>query len=103
MRMLLGAFLDLEDVAFGVADVAPATASLSFPLDLGDRLHTASDKMVARGLDIGDREPDLVTGPVVLRLAAAPDKLEHTRFAEIELDPVRAGDQLGQSEHVAEE
>ena len=51
----------------------------------------------------GDREPDLVTGPVVLRLAAAPDKLEHTRFAEIELDPVRAGDQLGQSEHVAEE
>jgi hypothetical protein len=66
LRPLLAAFLDLEDVALGVAEIAPAAASLSVPFDLRDRLHTARDKMVARGFDVGDRIPDLVADPVVL-------------------------------------
>jgi len=48
LRPLPVAFLDLEDVAFGVAEIAPAAASLSVPFDLGDLVHAARDKLAAR-------------------------------------------------------
>jgi hypothetical protein len=43
-----------------------------------------------------DHVPDLVAGAVVLGLTAALDELEHTCFAEVELDPARADSQLSQ-------
>lgn len=95
-RLLPAAFLDLEDVPFGVAEIAPATPSRGVPLDLADLPHAPRDKLVARGLNVGDRIPNLIADLVVLGLTAALDELEHTLFAEIELDPVRTGCQLGQ-------
>ncbi len=96
LRPLPVAFLDLEDVAFGVAEIAPAAASPSVPFNPGDLLHAATDKLAARGFNVGGRIPNLAACLVVLRLAAALDELEYTRFAEIELDPARAGGQFGQ-------
>jgi len=101
--MLLATLLDLEDVALGVAEVAPATGSSTVPFDLGDWLHTPSDKTVVSGFDVGDRVSDLVAGLIILRLTAALDELEHTSFTEVELNPARAGSQLGQPEHVVVE
>src|SRR6266542_4336724 len=103
LRPLPVAFLDLEDVALGVAEIASAAARLSVPFDPGDLLHPARNKLAARGFNVGHHIPILVAGLVVRRLAAALDELEHTRFAEIELDPARAGRQFGQPQHLAVE
>jgi hypothetical protein len=67
LRALPAALLDLEDVALGIPEVAPAAAGISVSFDTGYLLHPAGHKVLARRSNVGHRIPDLVAGVVVLR------------------------------------
>ncbi len=90
-----------EDVALGVAEVAPIPLGVETSTDLAVWCCTPGNQKVPDCVDIRHGEAWLEPWPVVCRLIAALYHLKDVRKPHIELHPAVTGIELGQAQHVS--